>query len=246
MCGTRLDELATAYAVAKGEQPRETSLNTRTKMRRLELALRWGDIRLAHWIEHHLDLDQALRRLTGEEWYDEQMEKMKKMKKDDLAQALRAYQEALYYFKLKFIHDRPNPWSGDFFDAEELESRVRVLDLALVKERNESPLNGEKHVVVERKSEEDPGGGRTSNEDPRGGRTSEEDPRGGRQNTLDGVKYRLIMEKVLGFESFWIYRIDDLVDSTTKRGVRYANLKEKYHRILEMLVWFGIKHGQDP
>jgi hypothetical protein len=64
--------------------------------------------------------------------------------------------------------------------------------------------------------------------------------------TLDGVKYRLIMEKVLVFERFWIYRIDNLVDSTTKRGERYANLQEKYYRILEMLEWFGIKHGQDP
>jgi hypothetical protein len=66
------------------------------------------------------------------------------------------------------------------------------------------------------------------------------------QKTLDGVKYRLIMKKVLSFESFWIYRIDDLVDSTTKRGVGYANLKERYHRILKKLEWFGIKHGQDP
>jgi hypothetical protein len=66
------------------------------------------------------------------------------------------------------------------------------------------------------------------------------------QKTLDGVKYRLIMEKVLVFERFWIYRIDDLVDSTTKRGERYANLKEKYNRILNMLVWFGLERGQDP
>ena len=54
------------------------------------------------------------------------------------------------------------------------------------------------------------------------------------------------MGKVLGFERFWIYRIDDLVDSRTKRGDGYKNLKEKYYGIHDMLLWFGIKQGQDP
>jgi hypothetical protein len=66
------------------------------------------------------------------------------------------------------------------------------------------------------------------------------------QKTLDGVKYRLIMDKVLVFERFWKYRIGNLVASTTKRGEGYANLEQKYYRILTMLEWFGIKHGQDP
>jgi hypothetical protein len=56
-------------------------------------------------------------------------------------------------------------------------------------------------------------------------RTSEEDPDVEQHNTLDGVKYRLIMEKVLGFERFWIYRIDDLVDSRTKRVERIREIQ---------------------
>jgi hypothetical protein len=105
---------------------------------------------------------------------------------------------------------------------------------------------GTKHPAAERTSEEHPAVERTSEEHPAAERTSEEHPAAERQNTLDGVKYRLIMKKVLEFERFWIYRIDDLVDSRTKRGDMYKNLKDKDYGIHDMLLWFGIKQGQDP
>ncbi len=133
VCGTRLDELAAANAAKWYKPLTENEMNTRLKMRRLELAFRRGDIRLAHWVEHKLDLSRALWQLTGEQWYEGQMRIMKTMKKNELAQSLWLYQEALHYFKLKFTDNRTNPFLGDFRSAEQkdLERRVRVLDLAL-------------------------------------------------------------------------------------------------------------------
>jgi hypothetical protein len=65
------------------------------------------------------------------------------------------------------------------------------------------------------------------------------------QKTLDGVKYRLIMEKVLVFERFWLYRIDDLVDSTTKRGERREGAKSGEARLERMKHGRGIKDRDD-
>jgi hypothetical protein len=133
VCGTRLQELGDQYSQQINQMQTEDRQNIVQKLRRLELAFRWGEIRLAHWVEDSLDLVPALKQLTGKRWYSDRMYTLKAMKNDDLAQKLHAYLQALDIFKKKYTDNRENPFFNVFNDAEktEMKRKVGVLDRAL-------------------------------------------------------------------------------------------------------------------